>query len=229
MAIELKSVSSDIHFTLPESLWEERSDFFKSFGFVNFSLANRQYRRGEDEFHSKTRFDLFWQKAVEHIPTLFERVHNMARRPQVSMTVVPRFAKALFNGKAIVAIRKAFSPRWVNQRLSLCSSLPNSRLYGEATVSAVDSGNPVHIWRMYGRQTQCSKEEFDRYTLGAKNIFAVRLCNSNPSESSTALTSVEGILRAHSNHARFEESGRSYDQRVSLTEAIETSIPPILV
>ena len=38
---------TDIHFTLPESLWNDKEGFFKSFGFVAVAKSARQYRSEE--------------------------------------------------------------------------------------------------------------------------------------------------------------------------------------
>src|ERR1041385_7647830 len=44
----------DVHFSLPESLWETKQEFFKSFGFENAEKYHTQYRTFEEELISFT-------------------------------------------------------------------------------------------------------------------------------------------------------------------------------
>ena len=49
MTLEARHHASEIHFTLPESLWIRKREFFESFGFASIAKALRQYRHGEEE------------------------------------------------------------------------------------------------------------------------------------------------------------------------------------
>lgn len=65
MTFEAKRhIATDIHFTLPEGLWAERSEFFKSFGFENAKKSERQYRRGEAEFACAAPISVVWANAI---------------------------------------------------------------------------------------------------------------------------------------------------------------------
>ena len=62
MAAEVRRIASEIHFTLPESLWMQEKEFFHSLGFMNAELAHRQYRLFEDELQCSARFEDVWSK-----------------------------------------------------------------------------------------------------------------------------------------------------------------------
>ncbi|MGA2205989.1 MAG: hypothetical protein ABSG10_04580 [Terracidiphilus sp.] len=49
MTLEARHDAKDIHFTLPESLWESKMPFFQSFGFAQAAESSRQYRSGDTE------------------------------------------------------------------------------------------------------------------------------------------------------------------------------------
>src|SRR6266481_2185021 len=49
MALAIRHHAKTVHFTLPESLWSEKSTFFQSFGFSAVVKASRQYRRADTE------------------------------------------------------------------------------------------------------------------------------------------------------------------------------------
>src|SRR5204863_9817154 len=68
MAAEVRQFASDVHFTLPESLWEEKRDFFQSFGFASASRATKQYRPFHDELSCSTPFQALWRTLTERLP-----------------------------------------------------------------------------------------------------------------------------------------------------------------
>ncbi|MFX0203815.1 MAG: hypothetical protein ACFFCW_47560, partial [Candidatus Hodarchaeota archaeon] len=56
MGLDIRGLAKEIHFTLPESVWEKEKGFFKSFGFVDAIKAGHQYRLFEDELRCSTDF-----------------------------------------------------------------------------------------------------------------------------------------------------------------------------
>ena len=70
MATEVKRFASEVHFTLPESLWEAKSAFFKDFGFSSVALAPAQYRRGESELRCSAPFARVWAATRRKLPKL---------------------------------------------------------------------------------------------------------------------------------------------------------------
>jgi hypothetical protein len=60
MALEIRDLAKDIHFTLPESLWETKGQFFQSFGFRSAELAEAQYRLFYRELACSAAFPAVW-------------------------------------------------------------------------------------------------------------------------------------------------------------------------
>jgi predicted transcriptional regulator len=177
LAHEIRSIASEVHFTLPESLWQEREDFFRSFGFAESVVANQQYRLFDRELSCSAPFETFWKHAEDQLPTLadFLGATGYMDVPRLLMSVRPKFARAIVAGDKRVEIRRSFSSRWVDQRLCIYASSPDSCLLGEATVMSVVTGHPEEIWSSYGAQLGCSRSEFDGYARGASKLAAIIL------------------------------------------------------
>lgn len=56
MAAEVQHSAAEVHFTLPESLWEREKGFFQSFGFESAVVASTQYRLFDEELSCSVPF-----------------------------------------------------------------------------------------------------------------------------------------------------------------------------
>ncbi len=70
MGLETKDIAKEIHFTLPESVWESKKGFFKGFGFTHVSKIKHRYRPYGDELKCSLRFDKFWVAIHEKLPKI---------------------------------------------------------------------------------------------------------------------------------------------------------------
>lgn len=177
LANEIRSVAVEVHFTLPESLWLEKEEFFRSFGFAESSVAHQQYRLFDRELSCSAPFDNFWKNAQDHLPAVAEFLDTTKYIdvPRLLMSIRPRFARAVIAGDKRVEIRRSFSKRWVDQRLCIYSSSPDQCLLGEATVISVIEGDPEEIWSSYNAQLCCTRAEFEEYSRGASKLVAITL------------------------------------------------------
>jgi predicted transcriptional regulator/N-acetylglutamate synthase-like GNAT family acetyltransferase len=177
LAHEIRSVAAEVHFTLPESLWCEKREFFRSFGFSECHKANQQYRLFDQELSCSAPFEHFWQHAADQMPavTRFLSSRGFVDVPRLILSIRPKFARAVIAGQKRVEIRRSFSPRWVDQRLCLYSSSPDRRLIGEATVMSVVAASPEEIWSSYGDQICCERSEFETYSTGKSELVAITL------------------------------------------------------
>ncbi|HTX37907.1 MAG TPA: hypothetical protein VME43_22915 [Bryobacteraceae bacterium] len=177
LAHEIRSLANEVHFTLPESLWLEKEDFFRSFGFAESIVANQQYRLFDRELSCSAPFSTFWKHAEDQLPAIakFLGTIGYVDVPRLLMSIKPKFARAILAGDKRVELRRSFSNRWIDQRLCIYSSAPDRCLLGEATVLSVITRHPEEIWSTYRAQLRCSRTEFDDYARGTSKLAAIEL------------------------------------------------------
>lgn len=199
LAQEIRSIASEVHFTLPESLWQEKEDFFRSFGFAESNVANQQYRLFERELACSSPFETFWKHAEDQLPTVakFLSTTGYVDVPRLLMSVRPKFARAIMAGDKKVEIRRSFSNRWVDQRLCIYSSSPDRCLLGEATIMSVVTGHPEEIWSSYSTQLSCSRGEFDSYAQGRSKLAAIILGHVIKYQRPVPLADIRALNEGH--------------------------------
>jgi predicted transcriptional regulator/N-acetylglutamate synthase-like GNAT family acetyltransferase len=177
LAHEIRSLANEVHFTLPETLWLEKEEFFRSFGFAESTVANQQYRLFDRELSCSAPFQTFWKQAEDQLPAIAQFLGTIGYVdvPRLLMSIRPKFARAIVAGDKSVEIRRSFSSRWIDQRICIYSSAPDRCLLGEATVLSVITGHPEEIWSSYRAQMGCSRTEFDDYARGKSRLAAIEL------------------------------------------------------
>jgi predicted transcriptional regulator len=177
-----RHIAADIHFTLPESLWAERSAFFKSFGFGTAMESERQYRSGEAELACAAPISVVWANAISRASRLIGQFsvggYSSSNRLLISMR--PEYAERVFEGKKQVEIRRKFSEKWVGSKVVVYGTQPVAALMGEVTVSGVTPGSPSSIWERFGGRAGCSHEEFAEYVGNAPQVYAIELNDATP-------------------------------------------------
>ena len=177
MALEIRGSAKEVHFTLPESLWERKQSFFKAFGFHRVELSGTQYRLFDTELRCSSPFSSFWAAVLEKLPKLagLFSVGGQSWEHALLMSIRPQHAERVLEGKKKVEIRRRFAPKWTGQKVSLYASRPLGAIVGEAQIGSVVSGKPALIWEQFSTDVGCTKEEFDRYTEGAQGVYAIVL------------------------------------------------------
>jgi predicted transcriptional regulator len=175
MAVEALGHAKEVHFTLPESLWQRRNHFFQSFGFPDALPAQIQYRLFEQELRCSASFAQVWNAARIKLPKLLRIFGNLESERQLLMSLKPTYAARILGGQKTVEIRRRFADKWLGHRVSLYASAPVQSLVGEAKISAVTSGHPSAIWEKFGPMIGGPKEEFDHYVAGASEVYAIVL------------------------------------------------------
>lgn len=196
MTLDIWGKAKEVHFTLPEGLWEEKKPFFSSFGFTDASNSTQQYRKDERELRCSTTVDSLLFAAREKIPKLVHLFNTNGCRldARVVLSISPYYADSILAGKKTVEIRKRFSRQWIGQRLSIYAAKPSQGIVGEATIGNVQAGTPQEIWDEYGKDTGCDKAEFDRYTENGKEVFAISLADVTGYERPITLDKMSAIL-----------------------------------
>jgi predicted transcriptional regulator len=177
MALAIRKHASNVHFTLPESLWSEKSGFFKSFGFSAAVKASRQYRRADEELLCSAPLPVVLSAALRKLPRLMKSlcVGRWTRKSDIVMSIKPRYADRILKGEKSIEIRKRFSPRWLGHDVALYASQPQGALVGKATVGSVSTGRPSDIWSRFMPEIGCLKSEFDGYVQSAEEVTAIEL------------------------------------------------------
>lgn len=233
MASEIRGNAVEVHFTLPESLWGEKRDFFQSFGFQSAERASTQYRLFEDELRCSAPFVDVWRSVVQKLPKLARlfRVGDHSMESPLVMSVSPDFAERIFSGRKSVEIRRRFSKKWIGSRTVVYASSPTRTLLGEAVISNVVVDEPDRIWNTFAEGIGCSREEYDAYVARTSEVYAIVLHQIVPYLQPIPITQLELML---GNDLRPPQSycttsgDRSWSQAVSLAALLHCSVRPRL-
>jgi predicted transcriptional regulator len=199
MALEIRDLAKNIHFTLPESLWQEKGKFFQSFGFSSAELAEAQYRLFDREMACSAAFPAVWDSVLQKIPKLADlyAFGGFAADNQLLMSVKPEFAERIMCRKKTVELRRKFSTRWIGHRINIYASAPVMGLMGEARIAGVVVNNPEMIWERFHDQIGCSRPEFDAYIAGASEVYAIELDEVRPYRERFPLGQISHLIKEH--------------------------------
>lgn len=177
MALDVKRHAGEVHFTVPESLWIEKKEFFQSFGFNKAEKATNQYRNFEEELRCSASFNTVWQKTLEKLPIIIDTLANSEDNifNGLVMSIKPKWVEKIQEGKKIVEIRRKFSKKWKGCRVTIYSSSPKQQLQGYATISDILKDKPGTIWEHFGSELGSSKKEFNHYTESCSQVYAIVL------------------------------------------------------
>jgi len=195
MALAARRHAKDIHFTLPEDLWLERTSFFAEFGFESAAVAGRQYRRSLPELACSAPIATVLKNAFSQLAGLPSRYRcgPFSLAADLVISVRPRFAERIVAGTKTVEFRRRFSPRMVGRRAAIYSCAPDKSIVGECTIKSVTIGTPGAIWERFGAAAGCTAEEFFGYTDGSANASAVELSDIKPYFAPLSLNQLEDI------------------------------------
>jgi predicted transcriptional regulator len=174
---DVRPDASEVHFTLPESLWEQRSRFFSDFGFDRCDKARSQYRAGDSELRCVAPIELIWPRLLSKlsVKSMDADMIEMINSDAVLMTLKPSFCDAILHGRKTVEIRRRFSDRWLGSKVLLYAAEPVGKIVGEATIDHVSRGRPEQIWDRWSLGIGCSRCDYDAYTRDCQDVFALSL------------------------------------------------------
>jgi predicted transcriptional regulator len=228
MALEVRSCAREIHFTLPESLWSEKREFFQSFGFANVELSGTQYRLFEHELRCAASFAEVWRRTVRKVQKLGVQFQLDGRSYDggVLLALRPRFAEMLMDGRKKVEIRRRFHTKWIGCRVSVYATKPLGSIVGDAVIGDVVQGTAQEIWDSFGGEMGCEYTEFESYIRGCESVYAIRMTDVNPYLHPVPLsllsTAVDAPLRVPQSYQGIAE-GSSWAQATSLAPLIQGS------
>jgi predicted transcriptional regulator len=196
MSVYIKRYAKQVHFSLPEGLWEEKRSFFNSFGFENIKRYKTQYRNGEQEVTSVAPFDILWGNIKKKMPDLISQFKPHPDSPLhgIVMSIHPNYSRQIFEGKKFIEIRRKFNSKWKNHIATIYSSSPAKEILGYATIKNVIEDKPENIWNEHAEKIGCSKSEFDGYTKGAEKVYAIFLSDIDRFHNNLSLNYLSNFL-----------------------------------
>jgi len=199
MTLDVRHQAQRVRFTLPESVWLDRRSFFKGFSFLEAEKSGRQYRLFESELFSETSFASLFDASRNKLPRLMGQlaIADHSLLTGAVLAVQPEPLMKIFSGVKTVEIRTRFSSRWEGRRISLYGTQPISGLAGEATVSRVIGGPPDRLWEHFGPQMGCTRAQFDAYTKGREQVYAVMLSDVRAFADAVPLAQLSHLLGIH--------------------------------
>lgn len=182
MANEVRDLAKDIYFTLPESLWATKKEFFHSFHFFQRTKAAEQYRLFDEELHCRASFAEVWQGVAVKLPKILELYspREASIADDLLLSIRPQHLHKILGGTKRIELRRKFSTKWLGRVVNLYASGPVMQMMGQARVSRIVSKAPDLIWMEFKGEIGCSREEFDNYTAGASEIYALELDEVTP-------------------------------------------------
>ncbi len=228
MALEVRNVAEEIHFTLPESLWEKKKFFFQSFGFYNTVNAGTQYRLFDRELKCSSSFSEVWNSALEKLPDIAVTfsVGGYSLNNKLLMSIHPKYAKRILYGKKKVELRRKFTKKWEYANVCLYSSSPIQALIGEAKIDRVVVGEPNFIWEKFNLDLGCSKDEFDKYAGSSKKVYAVVFGEVRPYKLSIPRSQLSYLLTKDLKPPQsycFLEKNKSWAEAVSIAALLQAN------
>jgi predicted transcriptional regulator len=235
MTLETRHLAKEIHFTLPENLWESKMKFFESFGFAQAAKSERQYRNGETELACSAPHHLVRIAAFERLPLLARKfsVSGYQLGGDLLVSMKPKYAERILTGSKLVEIRKKFSNRWVGCKAILYSSSPQKALVGEATVRSVTSGTPADIWSRFQATSGCTFDEFSAYVGSAKQVSAIELDEVFPYKEPISLAQISHLLgedlRPPQSYCdlKLDDKQSAWARAVTATSVLHGSLSPV--
>lgn len=199
MAAEVRHAAAEIHFTLPEGLWEREKGFFQAFGFASVARASSQYRLFEEELRCSAPFSTVWSCVLEQLPKLLTStsIAGFQVNDGVVLSLRANHAAAVMQGRKTIELRKRFTSRWVGRSASVYSTGGLGSLLGTVTIGDVVKGNPEDIWERFGTRMSCTKAEYDTYAGHGRAVFAIELSDPRPYQAPVPLSQLSHLMGEH--------------------------------
>lgn len=197
MTLAVLDYAKSVHFTLPESLWDTKGEFFKSFGFTKTVKTLRHYRSNDDELSCSASLATVWSAILQKLPTLLEKLYSPPHHANSNLVISlkSRFAERIVSGEKTIEIRKKFHSKWAGHDAFLYASQPVGGFVGKASITNVTHGHPTDIWTQFEGRIGCSKKDFEEYVESAAEVSAIEFDNVVRFENSIPLRLISDLLR----------------------------------
>jgi predicted transcriptional regulator len=122
----------------------------------------------------------------------------------VLMSIHPRFAELIMDGKKTVEFRKCCFSKNVRIVLVYITS-PVGKIAGSFRVKGLDVSSPTSLWRRHQHFGGISKEEFSDYFKGRTKGVAIELTNATRFEDEFPLDSLRTGMKAPQSFCYIDE------------------------
>lgn len=196
IALRLRSSSSKIHFTLPESLWSEKQKFFESFGFSSVTAAKKQYRLFDEELYSTASTKDVIANVHRKMSAWDDEylISGRSMLPSLVMSMKPKYADLIMKKKKTVEIRRSFSRKWSGKTVALYAGSPIRSIVGEVEIRQIVEGTAESLSKHFGPMIGASSYEVRRYLEGKKTGFAIILENPKQYRDPVPLEQLSSLL-----------------------------------
>ena len=198
LALSTAERAKSMYFTVPESVWVETRPFFEGFGFQVLGPAGKQYRLWDNELACAAPMSVILDAVREKLPPVLASysVNGMDLDSSLLLSIKPRFANAILEGRKTVEIRRQFSQRWCGTKLLIYASAPEASVVGECVVDQIEVGPPKEIWARYRDWMCCTHGEFVEYCGERPLVSALTLRDVRPLPSPVKRSHMEDVLGA---------------------------------
>ena len=199
MTLEVRHKTKNVRFTLPESVWSEKKEFFTSFSFTSAQPSQRQYRLFDPELFAQASFPSLFDITRHKIANVFGqlKIGDHSLLTGAVLAVHPAPLEKIFSRMKSVEVRTKFSRKWESKRVSLYATQPVSALVGEARIGRVLTGSPDYLWELLGHKMGCTRMEYEAYTKGHETVFAITLEDVKQYSDSIPLAQLSHLLGIH--------------------------------
>lgn len=175
LAYSLRKDTNKVHFTAPESLWNEYENFFLGMGFTRKGRANKQYRLFDEEIAASADYRHFkmsvFKKYLPKFAGLLAQIDN--EKVDVILSLKPEYAHKIINRTKIMELRRKFSTKWIGSNALIYSSSPEKAFVAKIKIGDVVKDKPIAIWHQWKEAIDCGEEEFINYTQDVDEIYGI--------------------------------------------------------
>jgi len=113
----------------------------------------------------------------------------------IVMSIRAKYARKILSGEKKVEVRRMFSKKWKSSKVTIYASGSERSLVGEALIKDVIFDRPENVWERFSDKIGCAKEEFDKYTISKKKVYAIVLENAVPYRKSISIKEVSSLMK----------------------------------
>jgi len=96
-------------------------------------------------------------------------------RPNLVLSLKPRWAQKILNGTKRVEVWRRFSRTWAGSHVLLYASTPVKAVVGSARIREIEHGSPELLWTYYGNALGCRPDELEDYCHGCSKVWGLAL------------------------------------------------------
>lgn len=93
----------------------------------------------------------------------------------VVLSIKPEYTKKIFSFKKHYELRRQIFKKKEIKRVLIYESFPTKKIVGEFLIENIIYDTPNNIFKNYGEELGIEKEKYDKYFLGKKKAYAIKI------------------------------------------------------